>query len=322
MIEKARQGHWPTVAPVGYVNNLVTHRIEPDPDARRSSSSSSSGTPRAILAEGSDAERPQIGLTNRTGGAAGKPRFTSCCRIRSTTASSTGWGNCTRGFTSRSSRETCLRPRAGRVRSSQPSSPNEAAARLRRARDLRPVRLRVHGEMKKGQHVYYHCTGPPWSVRQHVRPRGGAGSPVRRAPEAGPHPTELAGKLATVLRESQADKEKFVRTSMLRLQQQQMLLRSKLDRVYEDRLSDAIPEELWTRSQRSCRRNFGKCEPRWSVTRSRAEACETRGAPDSRTRANRLFLVCCEKSARTGASCENAGIELHVRSRKSFSHLR
>jgi hypothetical protein len=38
-------------------------------------------------------------------------------------------------------------------------------------------------------------------------------------------PTELAGKLATMLRESQSDKEKFVRTSMLRLQQQQMLLR-------------------------------------------------------------------------------------------------
>ena len=32
---------------------------------------------------------------------------------------------------------------------------------------------------------------------------------------------------------------------MLRLQQQRMLLRSKLDGVYEDRLSDAIPEELW-----------------------------------------------------------------------------
>lgn len=59
-------------------------------------------------------------------------------------------------------------------------------------------------------------------------------------------PTELAGKLATVLRASRAEKEKFVRTSMLRLQQQQMLLRSKLDRVPEDRLRDAIPEELWT----------------------------------------------------------------------------
>jgi len=33
---------------------------------------------------------------------------------------------------------------------------------------------------------------------------------------------------------------------MLRLQQQQLLLRSKLDRVYEDRLSDQIPEELWS----------------------------------------------------------------------------
>ena len=33
---------------------------------------------------------------------------------------------------------------------------------------------------------------------------------------------------------------------MLRLQQQQMLLRSKLDRAYEDRLSDAISDELWT----------------------------------------------------------------------------
>ena len=33
---------------------------------------------------------------------------------------------------------------------------------------------------------------------------------------------------------------------MLRPQQQQMLLRSELDRVYEDRSSDAISDELWT----------------------------------------------------------------------------
>ena len=29
--EKAEQGHWPSAAPVGYVNNLATHRIEVDP---------------------------------------------------------------------------------------------------------------------------------------------------------------------------------------------------------------------------------------------------------------------------------------------------
>ncbi len=29
--EKAKQGHWPTVAPVGHVNNRVTHHTEIDP---------------------------------------------------------------------------------------------------------------------------------------------------------------------------------------------------------------------------------------------------------------------------------------------------
>jgi len=32
MIEKARQGHWPSFAPIGYVNSPVTRRIEPDPE--------------------------------------------------------------------------------------------------------------------------------------------------------------------------------------------------------------------------------------------------------------------------------------------------
>jgi len=53
-----------------------------------------------------------------------------------------------------------------------------------------------------------------------------------------------------IVRESQADKENFVRTSLLRLQQQQTLLRSQLDRVYEDRLSNAISDELWTAKSR------------------------------------------------------------------------
>src|SRR5438876_30028 len=31
MREKAEQGYWPSMAPIGYINNLGTHRIEPDP---------------------------------------------------------------------------------------------------------------------------------------------------------------------------------------------------------------------------------------------------------------------------------------------------
>lgn len=32
MLEKARQGHWPSFAPIGTVNSPVTRRIEPDPE--------------------------------------------------------------------------------------------------------------------------------------------------------------------------------------------------------------------------------------------------------------------------------------------------
>ena len=31
MREKAEQGHWPSMAPIGYINNPATHRIQPDP---------------------------------------------------------------------------------------------------------------------------------------------------------------------------------------------------------------------------------------------------------------------------------------------------
>ena len=60
-------------------------------------------------------------------------------------------------------------------------------------------------------------------------------------------PTELADRVASVLRESQSEKEQFVRQATMRLQQQQLLLRSKLDRAYDDRLSGQVSEELWKR---------------------------------------------------------------------------
>jgi len=45
MKEKAEQGQWPSVAPIGYINNLQTHRIEIDGVRGRSSPICSSCTP-------------------------------------------------------------------------------------------------------------------------------------------------------------------------------------------------------------------------------------------------------------------------------------
>jgi hypothetical protein len=80
-------------------------------------------------------------------------------------------------------------------------------------------------------------------------------------------PGELAGKLATVLRESQAHREQFACTSLLRLQQQQVLLRSKLDRVYEDRLSDRIPEELWSAKSAELQEDLQRVRAEMAATR-------------------------------------------------------
>ena len=105
MIEKARQGHWPTVAPVGYLNNLATHRIEPDSErapiiGKLFEWYASGECSLKVLTQKAAA----AGLTNRTGGSplerSGSTRF---CRIRSTTANSTGWDSCIRGSTSHSS---------------------------------------------------------------------------------------------------------------------------------------------------------------------------------------------------------------------------
>jgi hypothetical protein len=88
-------------------------------------------------------------------------------------------------------------------------------------------------EIKKGQYIYYHCTGykgacgNAW-VREEdlARLLGETVGQVRV-------PTGLAERAVAALREIQGDKEKFVRTTTMRLQQRQLLIRAKLDRAYD-----------------------------------------------------------------------------------------
>ncbi len=80
---------------------------------------------------------------------------------------------------------------------------------------------------------------------------------------------------AARLRESQADKEQFVRTTMMRLQQQQLLIRAKLDRAYDDRLSGRVPDELWSSKSAELERE---------LQRVRAEMARDMSRPVTSTR--------------------------------------
>ena len=64
---------------------------------------------------------------------------------------------------------------------------------------------------------------------------------------------------------------------MLRLQQQQMLLRAKLDRVYEDRLSDAISDEFWTAKSGELQDELRRVRAEMERHERASEAYETAG---------------------------------------------
>jgi site-specific DNA recombinase len=105
----------------------------------------------------------------------------------------------------------------------------------------------ITAELKKQQYLYYHCTGSKgpcgntWIRDEDLR--GLLADVIRQI-----HiPVEIADRLADALRESQADKERFSRTSLMRLQQQQLQVQAKLDKAYDDRLTGPISEELWAR---------------------------------------------------------------------------
>jgi site-specific DNA recombinase len=249
MLEKARQGHWPSYAPVGYRNNPVTHRIEPDPERAPVIAkvfewyATGQYSLKAVTAKAAAA-----GLTNT---ASGRPLVRAkihqvlqnpiyCGDFR--------WlGKLYQGHHEPIVSRDCFkdvqdvfaaanRPRYGKHQ-------HAFAGLLTCGR----CGSAYTAEVQKGKYVYYHCTGHRGRCgNTYVREEDLAllfGELVKRVRI----PAELADAVASALRDSQSDKERFVLTTTMRLQQQQLLLRAKLDRAYDDRLSGQISEELWTR---------------------------------------------------------------------------
>ena len=248
MLEKARQGHWPSVAPIGYVNSPVTRRIEPDPDRAPIVAklfewyATGEYSLKALTTKAAAA-----GLTNRT---SGRPLVRA--KIHQLLQNPIYCGD----FQWLGQMyEGKHQPLISRSLFAQVQDAFEAANHPHETkRNHAFVGLITCGrcgcaitaEIKKGQYVYYHCTGYRGACgNSYIREEDLArllGDVVKQI-----HiPAELADSVANVLRESQTDKEKFVRTTTLRLQQQQLLLRAKLDRAYDDRLSGRISDELWS----------------------------------------------------------------------------
>jgi len=248
MLEKARQGHWPSYAPIGYINSPVTRRIEPDseraPIVTKLFEWYATGefSLKALTKKAAAA-----GLTNRS---SGRPLVKAKIhQILQNPIYSGSFQWLGRWY------EGQHEPLISRDLYRRVQQVFEATNHPRQTKRQHAFAGLVTcgrcgcaftGEIKKEQYVYYHCTGSRGPCgNSYVREEdlaGLLGELVKRVRI----PTELADGVAIALRESQSDKESFTRTTIMRLQQLQLLLRSKLDRAYDDRLSGRISDELWT----------------------------------------------------------------------------
>ena len=247
--EKAAQGHWPTVAHIGYVNNRETKRIEPDPErgplvARLFERYAC----RDISLKGLVAWAYSAGLTHPRSG-----RRLTRSEIHRVLHDHVYYGDFRwNGDWYHGSHQPIIsRDLFEQVQAvfAEGNRPKYTKHRHAFAGIVTCGRCgcAMTAELKKGRYVYYHCTGA----------RGVCGNTYVREEELSrllaeavrrvQIPTHTADLIAEALRQSQADKEKFHRTALLTLQQRQVAVQAKLDRAYDDRLAGTITAEMWKR---------------------------------------------------------------------------
>ena len=258
MREKAEQGHWPTIAHIGYRNNLQTKRIEIDPErgplvAKLFEWYASGNFSLKMLTT----KAQSVGLTNPRRG-----RRITKSEIHRLLHNPIYYGE----FDWKGTRYQGLHePLISRALFDAVQDVFEAANHPKQTKRQHAFLglltcgrcgCAITAEVKKGRYVYYHCTEFRGRCgNSYVREEALSQlfeDVVRRVQI----PPAIADSIAQALRESQEDKERFHRTSILRLQQQYITIQARMDRAYEDRLADRIPEDLWQRKAQAWRREL------------------------------------------------------------------
>lgn len=249
MREKAEQGHWPTVAHVGYRNNTETHRIEIDPVR---------GPLVAKLfewyARGDVSLKEVTRLANENGlthPRAHRPLAKSEIHRILRNPIYAGdflwkgkrYGGSHQPLISKILFETVQEVFESANRPKYTKRRHAFAGLVSCGR----CGCAMTAELKKGRYVYYHCTGARGSCgNTYVREED-----LSRLFEDVVHRVQIsddvADWIADTLRESHGDKERFHRSAVMQLQQQYLAVQAKLDQAYEDRLAGRITDELWLR---------------------------------------------------------------------------
>jgi site-specific DNA recombinase len=249
MREKAEQGHWPSVAPVGYVNNLATHQIEIDPvrgplvTALFELYATGEYSVKGIVSRARE-----IGLTSSRSSCPMKKAQIHRLLQNPLYVGDFRWNGRVLGgrhvpLVSRILFQQVQDILGRKPRARLPKQKHPFMGLLRCAR----CGCTITAERKKGKYVYYRCTAFHGSCgNQYIREERLAdllGTLVERIEI----PQEIAGWITERISVEQRSMDRSRRESLTMIRHRLSGLQAKLDRAYEDYLEGRISQAFWER---------------------------------------------------------------------------
>jgi DNA invertase Pin-like site-specific DNA recombinase len=252
MREKAEQGHWPSMAPIGYGNNPATHRIEPDSVRARLIAevfrlyATGDYSLTALLAK-----THAVGLTHpRTGRRLFKSELHRMLRNPLYYGTFVWDGKQYQGshqpLITRHLFEQAQAVFRGRPHARYPKQRHAFMGLLTCAR----CGCAITAERKKGKYVYYHCTDHHGGCDNSYIREERLGDLLRAVIAPIQITDEVADSIAAALQSSEAEGQRRRDDAVRQSDQRQRAVVAKLDRGYDDYVSGKISEEFWTRKSR------------------------------------------------------------------------
>jgi DNA invertase Pin-like site-specific DNA recombinase len=253
MREKAEQGHWPSMAPIGYINNPTTHRIEADPVR-----APLIGELFRLYATGAHSlksirkEAHRIGLTHpRTGRQLFKSEVHRLLRNPIYHGDFLWDGKQYRGvhepiITKEVFDEAQAIFRA-RPRTRYPKQRYSFMGLLTCAQ----CGCAITAERKKGKYVYYHCTDHHGGCENTYILEEKLSSLLADVIKPIQITSEIAASIADAISASESAAERTRSEALRQVDQRRSAVLTKQDRAYEDFLEGRVSEEFWSRKSRA-----------------------------------------------------------------------
>ena len=247
--EKAEQGHWPSVAPVGYINNRATHRIEVDPvrgpqiTALFDLYATGEYSLKALTVK-----VHSIGLTHpRSGRRMMKAEIHRILRNPIYVGDFRWAGRLYTGsHDPLVTRERFAEVQAVLTRKPRARYPKQKHAFMGLLTCAR-CDCSITAERKKDRYTYYRCTGYRGRCGNAYIREERLADLLSEVIERIQIPADLADWIAEGVRDSQGEAEQLRREAVTTLTQRRRGVQARLDRGYDDYFEGRISEVFWAR---------------------------------------------------------------------------